>query len=328
MTDYSLSLAHLTDKEAFIDASKEELRVLLALIECGGIFTDADALSLAAKTSKARTAASIIYWEESGVITKKDGTENDTVKTVTEEFEERVFLGRITERSADIAAREIRDNNLADLLSECAMMMKKPALSTEEAKLISALYTQYALDEEYIITLAAYLSEKDKLTAQRLGAEAERLIKREIDSVDKLLEYLKDKDEEIGEEWEFKKLVGIQNRNLTKKEKEYIKRWYLEFAFGNEIISEAFSISGKLGNQINCSYMDKILTRWHEAGCRTVNECKILSERDKAEMDAQAQEKKPPSIPRKKPTPRYGEFDVNEAFEKALLRSYGEESDK
>lgn len=328
MTDYSLSLARLTDKEAFIDASKEELRVLLALIECGGIFTDADALSLAAKTSKARTAASIIYWEESGVITKKDGTENDTVKTVTEEFEERVFLGRITERSADIAAREIRDNNLADLLSECAMMMKKPALSTEEAKLISALYTQYALDEEYIITLAAYLSEKDKLTAQRLGAEAERLIKREIDSVDKLLEYLKDKDEEIGEEWEFKKLVGIKNRNLTKKEKEYIKRWYLEFAFGNEIISEAFSISGKLGNQINCSYMDKILTRWHEAGCRTVNECKILSERDKAEMDAQAQEKKPPSIPRKKPTPRYGEFDVNEAFEKALLRSYGEESDK
>ena len=328
MTDYSLSLASLTEKEAFSDASKEELRVLLALVECGGCFADTDALAEAAKTSKARTAASIAYWEESGVITKKNDTDTEKMRTVTEEFEERVFLGRITERSADTAAKDIRDHNLADLMSECAMMMKKPALSTEEAKLISALYTQYALDEEYIITLAAYLSDKDKLTAQRLGAEAERLLKREIDTAEKLVTYLADRDNEIGEEWEFKRLVGISNRNLTKKEKEYIKKWYLEFSFGNEIISEAFSISGKLGNQINCSYMDKILTRWHEAGCHTVEECRILSERDKAELDAQKPDKKPPSIPRKKPTPRYGEFDVNEAFEKALLRSYGEDGEK
>ena len=74
--------------------------------------------------------------------------------------------------------------------------------------------------------------------------------------------------------------------------------------------------------------MDKVLTHWHEVGCKTLDECIRLNEREHAQMDAERQAPKPPSIPRKKPTPRYGDFDVNDAFEKALLRSYGEDSNK
>lgn len=329
MTEYSVLPLSLTEKDAFTEASQEELRVLLVLIERGGAIEDTAALATVARISNARAKAALIFWEEAGVIRPISGESSEKERTVTEEFEERLALGKITERSAGTVAREIRDNNLADLLSECARMMQKPALGTEEVKIISALYTQYALNEEYIVTLAAYLSDKGKLTAQRLGAEAERLIKRGIDCTEALVVHLEEKENEVGAEWEFKRTIGIYNRNLSKKEKEIVKRWYNDFAFDNAIIEEAYSINSRLyPNKVSYPYMDKILTHWHDEGCKTLEECKALSERERAALDAGKETANPPSIPRKKPTPRYGDFDINDAFEKALLRSYGEGGEK
>lgn len=320
----------LTDKAVFAEASREELRVLLALIEANGCFESEAALAEAARVSVARARASLVLWQEEGVIKEPDGTPKNA-PTVTEEFESRIELGKITDRPTGEVAREIRDNNLADLLSECAAMMDKPALSTEEAKIISAIYTQLKLGEEYIVTLAACLAEKGKLSAHRLGTEAERLVKRGIDCVEELEKYFEAKENESGAEWEFKRLLGIYNRNLSKREREIVNKWYYDFGFSDEIVGEAYDImTMKDATKISLPYMDKVLTHWHEEGCRSVEECKRLVERERATLDAERAASKPPSIPRTTaaPKPRYGDFDVNDAFEKALLRSYGDEGKK
>ena len=314
MKKYTVLPLSLTDKAVFTEASREELRVLLTLIERGGELSSVEDIALVAKVSSARANSALVLWEEEGVIKSGDAP------TVAEEFSEKIELGKITERSANTVSREIRDNNLADLLTECATLMQKPALSTEETKIITALYTQFALGEEYIITLAAYLSDKGKLTSQRLGAEAERLIKRGVDCVEEL---------ETGAEGELRRIIGIHGRNLAKREKELAKKWFYEFGYSEEIISHAYEIMiAHMPTKPSLPYMDKVLTHWHEVGCKTLDECIRLNEREHAQMDAERQAPKPPSIPRKKPTPRYGDFDVNDAFEKALLRSYGEDSNK
>lgn len=330
MIKYTVMPLSLTDKAAFTEASREELRVLLALIEANGSVESEAELSAISSTSLARTRSALVLWEEEGVIKRCEAAATATATpTVSEEFESRIELGKITERSTADAAREIRDNNLADLLAEIAEMMEKPALSTEEAKVISALYTQLKLGEEYIVTLAACLAEKGKLSAQRLGAEAERLVKRGVDCVEELEKYLVTKENESGAEWEFKRLVGIYNRNLSKRERELINKWYYDFGFSDEIIGEAYDImTMKDPSKISLPYMDKVLSHWSAEGCRTLDECKRLSEREKAAMEAEKAVAKPPSIPRKAPATRYGDFDINDAFEKALLRSYGEDSKK
>ena len=336
MIKYIASPLSVTDKAAFTEASREELRILLAIIEAGGEFSDEAALAEAAGVSLARTRSSLVLWEEEGVIRRADeytaptAPASHTVPTVTDEFESRIELGKITDRSTGTAAREIRDNDLADLLAECAAMMDKPVLSTEEAKIISAIYTQLKLGEEYIITLAAFLAEKGKLSAQRLGAEAEKLLKRGVDCVEELEKYFVAKENESGAEWEFKRLLGIYNRNLSKREREIVNKWYYTFGFSDEIIGEAYDImTMKDSTKISLPYMDKVLTHWHEEGCRTLPECRRLSEREHAALEAERAASKPPSIPRTAaPKPRYGDFDVNDAFEKALLRSYGDDSKK
>ena len=330
MIDYSVLPLSLTDREAFTEASREELRVLLALIESNGRFDSEDELSKKASTSMARALSSLVFWEEAGVIAPRAESEktaeNLTRPSITEEFEERIELGKISDEGSVKVAKDIRDNNLKELISECALIMNKPALSTEEAKQICAIYTQYALGEEFIVTLAAYIADKGKLTAQRLAIEAERLVKRGIDCTEALERYIIEKQNESGAEWEFKRQFGIYKRNLSNTEQEYAKRWYYEFGYSAEIVGEAYNITTLHTGELNFPYMNKILVHWNDSGCKTLEDCRSLSERERAEIkaaEATEEKQKKTSTP-KKQTPRYGDFDVNDAFKKALQRSYGD----
>lgn len=321
MTEYRFNAAALISSEAFTEASREELRVLLALVASGGKIESDTALGKAASVSRGRAASSLVFWEESGIISENDGT-----PTITEEFEERVDLGKLDTGTAIGTAKSVRDNDLAALISECATIMQRPALNTEEIKTINALYTQYALDEEYIITLAAYINDKGKLTMTRLGTEAERLVKRGVDTAEKLVAYIEEKANETSDEWEFRHLLGIYNRSLTKSEQDYVKRWYGEFGYGEDIIGEAYDITVRNTGKLSLPYMDALLTPWHESGCKTLADCRDAIERDKAAKASEDKQKTPPKMPRaQKTTPRYGNFDPLEAFEAALKRSYGDE---
>lgn len=331
MAEYIVRKERITSSDAFLEATREELRTLLAIV-ADSTLTDTDTIAERAGVSRARAISAQALWEESGVIEKVDTppAKADTEPTITEEFEERIVLGKMQEVTASECARAIRDKSLAGLLSECAALMGKAALSTEEAKIISSIYTQYSLGEEFIITLAAYILEKKgKLSAVRLGAEAERLVKRGVDTAEELERYISEKENESGAQWEFKRLVGIRGRNLSKKETELIDKWYYEFSYGEDIIGEAYDITVMAIQKADLNYMDKILTRWHESGCKTLEDCKGEIESYKEARAAEEKTKTPPRMPRTpaKEKLRYGDFDVNDVFAKVLARSYGEDDD-
>lgn len=328
MTEYKFDLSRLISSEAFRDASADELRVLLAIMATKG--ADDDKIATLVGVSRARAKSARVLFEEAEIISAA----GERAPTVTEEFEERLNIGEMYEVTAERCAKDIRDNSLASLIAECAELMGKAALSSEEAKIISQIYTQYTLDEEYILTLAAHIVEtKGKLSATKLAADAERLVKRGIDSIDALLQYISEKEAESGAQAEFRRIAGIHNRNLSKTECELVDKWYYEFGFGEAVIGEAYDIMAMNSAKLSMPYMDKLLTAWHEAGCKTVEECRAKAERDRAEMaearakaNESAGEKTPPRMPRvpQKEKPRYGDFDVDEAFKKSLLRSYGD----
>ena len=64
---YKVLPLSVTDKQAFLDASSEELRVLLALVErCGE--AECEELASLAGTSVSRARSSLVFWESEGVI--------------------------------------------------------------------------------------------------------------------------------------------------------------------------------------------------------------------------------------------------------------------
>ncbi len=316
MTQYKVAPLSVSDKEAFSEASREELRVLIALIERDGRIDSVEELAALAKTSKARASASLVLWEEAKVISTAD------TPSITEEFEQRLEAGVIEEVAALDAARTIRSRALADMISECAALLGRATLNTTEVKKLTALSEQYSLSPEYILTLAAYMAERGKLNISRLADKAIHLVERDIDTAAALEFHIASLKSESEAEFNFRGIFGIFDRALSKTEKEAFNRWSREYGYFTDIVGEAYDIAVTKYTRGYVGHADKLLTRWFETGCRTLSECRARYDADEAEKKAAKadQAKKAPAKPKKE---RYGNFDPQEAFMKALNRSYG-----
>ena len=321
--NYRVNLLRISSNPAFKEATVEELRTLIALSECNGNIDGIKELAAMAGISQARCRSALAFWEESAVIREDDGT-----PTIIDEFEERLVRGEIDVKPAVEVAESIRNENLASMLDDCATLLGLACLSNDEIKNLTGLYTQYALAPDYILTLTAYKTSKGRTTVRIICNEAIRLSEKGIKTTDALDSYIKCIEESSGAEWEIRRILGIYCRNLSPSEKTYFKKWADDFGYSTAVITEAYDmavLNSKTGRG-DLRYMDKILTDWHEAGCRTVNECKARSEAEKAKLTTEKAEKK--NKKSEAPTPRYGNFDAKDAFMKALERSYGKENDE
>ena len=311
-------LLKLLESPAFLEASRDELRVLLALLAKNTL--SADELSIICGISRARAGSAKIFWNELGILT------DDGAPSITEEFEERLRSGEITEETSKKVAKDIRDLELKNVIDECARLMNKAVLSSAEIKKIAALRTQYALSDEYILVLAAYLSEKNKLTTPRLVDEALKLCSKEIDTVEALENHIKICESENGIIKELRNILSLGTRRLSPKEMGLLTKWSKDYGYFTEIITLAYNICVDNIHAVRLSYIDRVLTTWYESGCRTVSECQKKSEEIKYDF-SKKREKKPTAKPATEKT-RYGDFDVKDAFKRALERSYGADDKK
>jgi DnaD/phage-associated family protein len=315
MTD---KLFKLLENPAFLDASRDELRVLVALIANKNL--SADEISLICGISHARASSAISFWSDIGVLSENGEP------TITEEFEERLRRGEIIEESSKKVAGDIRDMGLKNVIDECARLMNKAALSSNEIKKIAALRTQYALSDEYILVLAAHLSDKNKLTATRLVDKALELVGKEIDTAEALETHIKICESENGIIRELKSVLSMNGRNLSPREKELLTKWSKDYGYFTEIVSYAYNICVDNIHVVRLSYIDRVLTTWYESGCRTISECRAKSEELK--FDFSKKRAKPGSAKKAPEKSRYGDFDVKDAFKRALERSYGKDDKK
>ncbi len=320
----------------FSEASAAELKVLLALIEARGNITD-DELSEICGASKARISAAVALWQETGVIAEREHGKEVSFygNTVRCEFAERETLGELTEESSKSVAKTIRDKRLASLFDEIANMMGKAMLTPQEIKKISELSSQYELSEEYIATLAAHLLAEGKLSVGILIRRAINLVGDGIITADGLAAYISDREQEKNEYMEYRRIFGIFDRKLSPMEKELLRKWSRDFAFGVEIVTMAYDICVMNTSKLSFKYMDKLLSDWNESGSKTLEECEKRYSERKAEHDAEIQKKKEDNEKRRpqktKEAPagkvKYGDFDPEEAFKIALSRSFDSAKD-
>ncbi len=332
MTVYKFDIikSRVTENPSFYDATDNELRVFIALMERGGSASEEELCEVCG-ISAPRLNAALAFWYKSGVI---NPVQKESIgfygNKITDEFQDRFIPMQIDEESAGEVAATIRNHRLADLFDELAAMMHKPMLTPLEIKRVSGAVSQYAISEEYLITLAAHLAEKEVLTISRLLTKATKLIGNDISSVEELNVYIADSEQSAAQFAEYRRVFGIYNRSLSKSEKNYLDKWSNKFAYGTEIVSLAYDISVAGSSKLSFAYIDKLLSDWHENGCKTVSECEKRTEALKIQREAAAAEKKKESAPqrraKKEPGPRFGNFDPEEAMRRALERTYSSTS--
>lgn len=322
MADYTfkVKLDGITGLECFADASKDELKVLIAILSRGGKSVTAEELAEIVGTSKARVKAAIVLFEESGVLIKSES--NPFLAEVEYEFE---LNEKDREESLVTGKKEVTSPEFREMIKELEMIFEKTFSSTETQRL-ATLYTIKGLSVEYILTLVAFLKDRYKsITVNRVVQEACKLADKNIRELEKLEVYIQDKTKEIAGEDKLRNLFGIYGRTLTKSERDLFKKWLHDFGYSETIIGEAYDINVSATGDRSLSYIDKILTSWNEAGCKTLEECRAKAEMHKYEGKKKANNSSQKSKKNvEAETPKYTEFNSEDALMRALERSYGD----
>jgi DnaD/phage-associated family protein len=305
------TIEKLCESEEFLTASKDELRALVVLLSKGRI--SADDLANYARITKARAKGALILWEEVGVF------ELEKESIIEDIYPERESTFGVMEEPRQRVAKTIQSEELATLLEECAKLLGKPTLNDPEVKIITGLYSQYGLTEEYLFTLFSDITYRSaKPTAKKLEVEAIRLFEKGIDTTEGLSEYFHHRDSVRESERVVRRALSL-GRALSPSEKRLAESWVSDYGYGEEMITFAYDVATSSTTSPTLKYIAPILNRWHENGLKTVEDARAFQEANKGEGK--------PTKKSKKEAPRYGNFDPDEAFKRALERSYSEESE-
>ena len=322
---FTVKTDKILDLPSFTEASREELRVLISVIAIGKTPISEEELSKIAGTSLARTRSALMLFEECDVI-EKDDTLSPLGKVVYE-FESKNDIGKLTPESSMEAAKSIRDNNLYELQNECERLLGK-SLSTYEIGTLTSMNTQLGLSPQYILLLLAHLTEtRKKVTVSGLARLADELLNQGMDTLEDLERYIREKSSEVQGEMEMRRLLGIHDRTLTPTERKYFQCWMHEYCYSIPIIGEAYDICVHKTGKLSLSFMNAVLKGWHEAGCKTLEEC-ITRESISKDERAKERNKKKKNGTQDSAVPKYAEFDSEDALLRALERSYSSPDDK
>ena len=312
----------ITDSAIFEEASREELRVLLALIEQRLVIESEDELAAIARVSKSRAASTLTLLISEGIIEVCDADK----PTITYEFDPNTSFER--EDEAISVASAIRDNKLSSMIDECTKLLNRTTLPTAEIKKLTSLNTSLSLSEDYVVALARYLCERDMLTVTRLVSMAVKLVDNEITTTEMLKAYLDDKRREDSYTASMRSIFGIWGRRLSTTELKYFKKWQTEFSFTSDIVEYAYGVATENTAKLDYRYINTILTKWHEAGCHTLDEILEYEKHSAPTKERKTEGGRRPRPRAEAEAPKYGNFDPREALAAALSRSYGEDNDK
>ena len=307
MNDYINEGLSLLNRPEFYEATAEELRVLLVIKESGkGLYTSE--LAKWAGVSHTRALSALTYWESAGLVEKN--------RSITTEFIDGYREDDLWEMKAVDVAKTIRDESLGDLIEQCAELLGLPLLTSTEIKMIVELREQYALSDEYIVTLLTDLCSRSRASVRSLCTFAVKYVKGGIETTEQLNAYIKERNEQNDADIVVKSALGI-HRKLTKTESKRANKWVKELGYGREIILVAYDLAPHDNEKGTWTVMDNLLTVWHENHLFTEEQCRTYYAAHKPTFDKKF-------TPKKKDAPRQGNFDPEDAFRRALERSYGE----
>lgn len=304
--------APLSEYPAFLSAEPQELRLLSALLYAGEA-KDTQELAALSGLNEAEAAAAIAYWRGAGLLL----TETEPKQAVPPVSAVKTPAAD-PYRSSEYLAGRIEDGNLRDLLNECARIYGQMPDKTE-TETVLYLLDACGLEADFLLMLFSYCSSLGKKSYRYAEKVAKSLTEQGISTVASLDAYLQRQALLHSAEGKIRRLFGIGERALTKKEAEQITAWLADFKYGEDIIGLAFDKTVNSTSRVTVGYTHKILAAWYEAGVRTLKDAEAKLE---AEKVANSQKYQKPAQKKQPEKPRLGNFDTDEFFNRAVQRSY------
>ena len=176
----------------------------------------------------------------------------------------------------DVLAAEDQDNAFRLLCGEVQRQLGR-SLNTEELKILLGFVRYLGLPYEVISVLVTYCKERARLrgshrnpSLRSIEKEAYAWAERGIDSMEEAAAFIQTQNLRHSRMSQIMAILQIRGRSLTAAEERYASSW-IDMGFEDEPISMAYERTCLNTGGLNWAYMNKILTRWHEAGLLTAD---------------------------------------------------------
>ena len=150
-------------------------------------------------------------------------------------------------------------------------------LNTGELKILLGFVRYLGLPEDVISVLVCYCKDRARQqgklrnpSLRTIEKEAYAWAERGIDTMEEAAAYIQSRNLRNSRITRVMNILQIRNRNLTPGEEKYAQSW-LDMGFDEESIAMAYERTCINIGTLNWAYMNKILTRWHQAGLHTAD---------------------------------------------------------
>ena len=307
------ALAEHVDK-----ATKKDIKILLSLAAEPLARVD---MKLAGErvSSKLSLAAgeldtSLAFWRGTGLLSlAEDGEEAAALPTAAPSVEAPAKVPRVIAdgglpvySSEELSGILERRAGLSALIDECQRVFGK-IFNTREVGLIAGLTDFLGLEEEYILLLLTHCVRMEKKSVRYVEKMAISLHDEGVTDVHDLEERLHRIEVMADATGKLRSLFGISSRALTTKEKGMIEKWLCVMQYDEAVLKMAYEITVDAIGKASIPYANTILERWYAEGYRTLEDVeRAIAEYRRQKSDGNAS------------------FDVDDFFEAALKRTYGE----
>ena len=245
-------------------ANGEYVKVYLYILRhADGELTDeqiADALNL----TLADVARALKYWEQEGLL----GNADTRVKTAAPQPEITPSTGKTGTGYAALSD----DQDFSEMLWILQQYLKKPMTQTELESVVY-MYDTLQMPRELIEYLTEICVEKKKTSLKYIEAIARRWHEQGIRTVADAQSDAELYSAEIGC---VMKAYGIKDRGPGEEELRYIISWFRTNGMSREIVTEACNRTMAAIQKPSFRYTDSILTKWAQAGVRTLADVQKL----------------------------------------------------
>ncbi len=191
-----------------------------------------------------------------------------------------VFSGERPQYSEqDVLGAMHSDKSFQALYAEVQRVLGR-TLNTEELKILLGFTRYLGLPEDVISVLVCYCKERARAkgnlrnpSLRAIEKEAYFWAEQGIDTMEEAAAFIQNQNMRNSQLADLMKLLQIRGRALTPGEERYAKSW-LDMGFDRAVLALAYERTCLNTGGLNWAYMNKILTRWQEAGLYTLEQVK------------------------------------------------------
>ena len=154
------------------------------------------------------------------------------------------------------------------------------AMNTEELKILLSFQRYLGLSAEVVSVLVSYCKDRARQkgnlrnpSLRTIEKEAYRWAEQGIDTLEEAAAFIQNQNLRASRLGHLLELLQIRGRTLTQAEERYANAW-LEMDLADEVITLAYERTCLNTGGMSWPYMNKILTRWNEAGLKTAQQVK------------------------------------------------------